>query len=444
MAAALQLDAFSVAGMVRILMQVSVQRLSPTEVELEVQVPADTVTVELDKAYSTLQKRAHIRGFRPGKAPRDVLTRLYGPQVASDVMNQIVRDVLPKVLVDKTLTPITTPLVEPGKLEPKAPFSFKARFEVTPEIEDVKYEGLELRRPKAEVTDAMVDEQLEQIRKIYATLKTPEPLRDTREGDVITIDFTLEVDGSEIKDAGGNGVQIELGSGQALPELDAALRGKPLNVPIQVEAVFPETHPRDELKGKKGKFNVTITDLKEKVLPALDDELAKQTGVETLVELRANTHTRLTKQEKDRADLAVAEQIVDQLGALNPIEVPKALVDQQRRMMEAEITTNARRMGRQVTRAELDGMKEKLDKDAERKVRAGLIMAAIARKLEVKVTDEDFENALKELAEESGKNVAKLRVEYRDKQKRDILVGMILEDKILDIIEKKAKITQEK
>jgi trigger factor len=283
---------------------------------------------------------------------------------------------------------------------------------------------------------------LEKLRAIYATLKTPEPIRDTKEGDVITIDFKLSVDGNEVKDAGGNGVQIELGAGQALAELDVALKGKPLNVPIQVEAKFPAAHPREELRGKTARFDVTITDVKEKVLPALDDELAKQTGVETLIELRANTHTRLSKQAKDRSDLAVAEQIVDKLGEGNPIDVPPSLVDQQRRMMESEISMNARRMGQQIGQADLAQLKDKLQKDAERKVRAGLLMAAIARKLEIKVTDQDFDKALQELAEESGKNVAKLRVEYRDKQRRDVLVGMILEDKILDIIEKKAKISE--
>jgi len=424
-------------------MQVTVSRVSPTMVELDIQVPADTVKIELDKAYATLQKRAHIRGFRPGKAPRDVLTRLYGPQVTSDVMNQIVQTVLPKVLVEKTLTPVSTPSVEPGKLDAKEPFSFKARFEVTPEISDVKYEGMALKRPKSDVTDEMLTDELERIRAIYSTLKTPEPARDTKEGDVITIDFTLEAGGEEVKDGGGNSVQIELGAGQALPELDVALRGKPLNVPIHVETKFPDTHPREELRGKIGKFHVTITDLKEKVLPDLDDALAKQTGVETLIELRANTHTRLEKQQKDKADLAVAEQIVEQLGEKNAIDVPPTLVDQQRRMMEQEIVMNARRLGQRITQEDIDKIKEKLTKDAEKKVRAGLLMAAIARKLEIKITDADFEKGLQELADESGKNIAKLRAEYRDRQKRDILVGMILEDKILDIIEKKAKITEQ-
>jgi trigger factor len=121
--------------------------------------------------------------------------------------------------------------------------------------------------------------------------------------------------------------------------------------------------------------------------------------------------------------------------------VPPSLVEQQRRMMEAELTMQARRMGQQITRQQLAGIYERMREDAEKKVRAGLLMAAIARKHEMKVTEEDIEKGLHELALETGKNVAKLRAEYRDKQKRDILIGMILEDKILDFLETKSKIT---
>jgi trigger factor len=426
-------------------MQVTLQRLSPVKLELAVEVPAAQVKAQIEKAYVSLQKQARVRGFRPGKTPRDVLARLFGRQILGDVANQLVSEALPKALVEKNLTPITQPDVSADKAPDAArPFAFKATFEVAPEVEDVKWEGFELERPSADVKDEEVDAELEKIRVRHAALKSPEPARDTKAGDVVTIDFTLAVDGKELKDGGGQGVQIELGSGQALPELDAALVGKPLNVPIVVEAKFAADHPRKELAGKVGRFDVTITDLKEKVLPALDDELAKDAGASTLVELRANVHTALSKAAKDRSDLAVAQQVVDKLNELNPVDVPPALVEQQRRMLEAEFVMNARRMGQRVTQADVDGLKDKLQADAEKKVRAGLLMAAIARKHEIKVTDEDFEKALAELAAESGKNVAKLRVEYRDKQKRDMLVGMILEDKILDLIESKAKITEKK
>ena len=430
--------------MVPLPMQVSTKRVSPVMLELSVEVPADAVKTEIDKQYQSLAKKAHIRGFRPGKAPRDVLARLYGNQVMVDVINALVNNTLPKVLSEKNVIPITQPNVEPvGKVDAKEAFSYKARFEVTPEVEEVKHEGFEVIRPPVTVKDEMVDAELESIRLGHATLKNPEPARPAKKGDVVTIDFTVSVDGKEIKDGGGQGVQIELGAGQALPELDAALDGKSTGDKVDAEAKFGDTHPREDFRGKTGKFAITVTDIKERVLPALDDELAKDVGgFQTLIELRADVHTKLEKMMKDRSDMAVAEQIVQKLNESNPLELPPSLVEQQARVLEQEVAMQARRFGQRITQEQLAGMQEQIHADAERKVRAGLLMAAIAKKLDMKVTDEDIEKGLAELAADSGKNIAKLRVEYREKSKRDMLIGMILEDKILDYLESKSKITE--
>lgn len=426
--------------MFRAQMQVSEKRISPVVMELSVEVPATTVKAEIDKAYVTLGKKAHIKGFRPGKAPRDVLTRMFAPQVQNDVANAIVNGTLPKILSDKNLTPVSQPNVEAKGVDPKLPFSFTATFEVQPEIENVKFEGFELFRPKVEVDEKLIEEQMEGLRLRHAALKAPEPARPAAKGDVLSIDFTLSVDAKDIKDGGGQGVQIELGSGQALPEIDEALVGKSVGDKATAEHTFPAEHPREDFRGKKGTFTITVSDLKERVLPTLDDEFAKDIGFDTLIALRADIHTKLEKNAKDRSETTLAEQIVDKLNSENTCDVPPSLVDQQARIMEQEVLQSARRMGQRITQEQYNALHAAIVVDAEKKVRAGLLMAAIARKNEFKVTDEDIEKGLAELAEETGKNVAKLRVEYREKSKRDILIGMILEDKILDFIETKSNI----
>ena len=423
-------------------MQITVQRLSPVLMEVQVEVPADVVKTEVDKAYLTLAKKAHVKGFRPGKAPRSVLSHLYAPQVHSDVMNAIVNTTLPKVLEEKQVTPINTPNVEAGAVNEKAAFSYTARFEVQPEIAEVKYEGFELVRPNTTADEKMVEEQLVALQKRHATLKAPEPARPARAGDIVTIDFTLSIAGKPLKDGGGEGVQLELGSGQVLPELDAALTGKSVDEKFEVEASFPEGHPKAELKGKIATFAVTLRDIKEKVLPALDDEFAKDLGAfQTIVELRADIHSRLEKGLKDQAESALAEQIVAKLNEANQLEVPPSLVEQQCRLMEQEVAQQARRLGQRFSQEQAAQLHSKILEDAEKKVRAGLLMAAIAKKNEFKVTDEDIEKGFHELAQETGKNVAKLKVEYRDQAKRNMLIGMILEDKILDFLEEKSSIT---
>jgi trigger factor len=422
-------------------MQVQVARISPVIIELAVEVPPDAVNAQVEKAYTTLQKSARIRGFRPGKAPRQVLARLYGPQVTSDVVNALVNDTLPRALSEKQVQPVNQPQVEPGTFAQGAAFSYKARFEVQPEIAAVDYEGLDLERPGETATSEAVDEQLELLRRQHARLEAPASPREAQKGDIITIDFTLTVDGENVKEGGAEGVQVELGAAQLLPELDAGLTGAKVDEERDIEAPMPASHARKELAGKNAKFHVRVKDLKQRVLPELDDEFAKDVGnFQTLVELRADVHTRLEKMLKDRAESALAEQVVERLNAKNPIDVPPSLVEQQCRMMEMEIVQNARRAGQKVSDGDVARIHEQVHADAERKVRAGLLMAAIAKKLELKVTDEDIQKGIGELAADTGKNVAKVRAEYNDPQRRQILIGMILEDKVLDIIEGKANI----
>ncbi len=423
-------------------MQVTVSRISPVVLELQIDVPADAVKAEVERQYTTLAKRAHVKGYRPGKAPRPVLRNLFGAQVENDVAQSLVNTTLPVALSQEKVTPITQPtVVDASKVSGDAVFTFKARMEVQPELADVKFEGLELYRPKVEVTDAQVDEQIEALRARHATLKTPEPARPVKAADVVTIDFTLKVDGKDVKDGGGEGIQLEVGAGQALPELDTAILGKSIGETFEAEAKFGANHPRKDFQGKTGTFVVKLTDVKERELPAVDDELAKDVGsFGTLVELRADIHTKLEKMAKERSETSVAEQIVAKLNELNPCEVPPSLVMQQAQMLQQELTMQARRAGQRFTQQQAEELGRAVLADAERKVRAGLVMAGIAKAHQFQVNDEDLEKGLAELSAETGKNVAKLRVEYREKSKRDILVGMILEDKILDFIEGKSKI----
>ncbi len=422
-------------------MQVQVARISPILMELAIEIPAVAVAAEVEKAYSSLQRKARVRGFRPGKAPRQVLAHLYGPQVATDVVKAIVDDTLPKALSEKQVQPVNQPQVETGKFEQGAAFTYKARFEVQPDIVDVVYEGMDLVMPPETATAEAVDEQLELVRRQHARLEAPDPPRAAEKGDVVTIDFTLAVDGAVIEDAGAQGVQLDLGAGQVLPELDAGLVGAASDAELDIDAKLPDGHPRKEIAGKTGRFHVQVKDVKRRLLPALDDEFAKDVGnFQTLVELRADIHTRLERMLKGRAESAMADQVVDKLNENNPLDVPPSLVEQQCRMMEMELLQNARRAGQRVSQDDFRKIHGQVHADAERKVRAGLLMAAIAKKLELRVTDQDIQNGLEELAAESGKNVAKVRAEYSDPQQRQILLGMILEDKVLNVIEGKANI----
>jgi trigger factor len=419
-------------------MQVIVEKLSPVLIELQVQVPAERVRSEVDKAYSALQRTARVKGFRPGKAPRDVLAHLYGGRIHADVAQRLVDETLNQALASKQVEPLSQPAIAPAELKPAEAFSYKARFEVRPDIAGVKWQGFEVKRPPTKVTEAQIDAEIERLRREHSTLQAPAEERPAQTGDVVTLTFSLRVEGVS-KTETPQEIENEIGSGQIMPELDGALPGMRAGEEKDVSITFPDRHANADLRGKTGVFHLVLKDVRERILPEIDDELAKDCGEDGLDKLREAQKARLEKELKAKANDAVAEQLVIELCRHNAIPVPPSLIDQQAQMTERELAANARRQGQRPDTS--PDFKARVRFDSEMKVRAGLIMAEIAREKQIQVTEEDIEKGYLELAETTGKNVAKIKAEYRDGKKRETLIGMILEDKILDLVEGAAKVT---
>src|SRR5690606_2703615 len=269
-------------------MQVNLQKLSPVLVEFDVQVDAARVKSELDRAYQSVAKSARVRGFRPGKAPRKVLSHVYGARIAADVAQRLVDETFPQAVSDHKLQPVSTPAVEPAKLTENQPFSYKARVEIIPEIDSVAYEGLEAERPKVDVTDEQVDAELLEIRRAHSTLEPPKESRPAAKGDVVTIDFTISVDGAEVDGAGANDFQSELGGGTLIPAIEDGLTGKQIGDQVEVDVEMPAQHLHPQLRGKTAHFHLLLKDIKERVVPEADDEFAKDVGeFESLSDLKA-------------------------------------------------------------------------------------------------------------------------------------------------------------
>jgi trigger factor len=424
-------------------MQINVEKISPVLVELSVEVGADRVSTEVEKAFKSVAKTARIKGFRPGKAPRSVLSHVFGARVAADVAQRLVDETYQQAVSLKNVLPVSQPAVEQQKLESGKPFNYKARVEVLPQIESVSYEGLEAQRPSLAVSEEEVTKELDALRRANSTLELPKESRPAKATDVVTIDFEVVVDGEVVQGAGAKDFQVELGSGQLIESIDQALVGKKVGDKAEAAVDMPAGHPHPGLRGKASTFRIDLKDLKERVLPVADDEFAKDLGeFESLDALKADIKKQLETRKKDEADNVLAERLVNELVKANPIPVPPSLVQQQMRMTEQEILARARSQGGQVGGLGAE-LRQRVQEDSEVKVRAGLLMAEIAKKEGIQIGNEQIEEGLKELAEQTGKNVAKLRAEYAEPRRREMLIGMILENKVLDIIESKAKISDE-
>jgi trigger factor len=420
-------------------MQVNVEKLSPVLLEFQIEIPADRVKNEVDKAYAAIQRTARVKGFRQGKAPRHVLAHLYGGSIHADVARRLVDTTLNEALATKQVQPLSQPAIAPAELHPENPFSFKARFEVRPEIETVAWEGFEVKRPSTSPTEAMIDTELSNLRRVKSHLEAPATERESQEKDVVRFSFRLEV-GGKLQDDKEQEMETELGTGEVFKELETALTGMKPSETKDVTITFSANHPNAELRGKDGTFHVTLKDVKERIYPAIDDELAKDCGSDDLVGLKKQLSDRIEKELKQKAEEVVAEQLVLELCKANTIPVPPSLVEQQAQLTERELLQQARRAGQRLDAG--GDFKARVRADAEMKVRAGLLMAEIAKAKSVQITPEDIEKGYHELAEQTGKNVAKVKAEYRDQKKQEMLLGMIMEDKILDLIEAAAKVSE--
>jgi trigger factor len=422
-------------------MQVAAERLSPVLLQLAVSVTAERVNEELSKAYREISRTAKVRGFRPGKAPRTVLAHMYGPRVTRDVAQRLVDETYNKALSDQNVQAVSQPAIETNPVKDNEPFSYTARVEIVPQIESVKFDGFEVTRPSTKVTDAHLDAEVESLRRANSTMEPPKDGRPAAKGDVATIDFEVWVDGKATEGAGAKDYDAELGADSLLPEIDAALIGKTAGSTVSVEIPMSANHPNPALRGKTAEFKITLKEFKERVLPNLDDEFAKDLGdFSSLEELRKGLTGDIEKRLKEQSDNAVAEALVNELVKANPIEVPPALVRQQLQVSEQELLGQARQRGQKRPNLTAE-MRAELQKDSEMKVRAGLLMAEIAKSQQIRIGDKEIEEGVVELAKQTGKNVAKVRAEYRDAKKREMLFGMILENKVLDIIQSKAKIS---
>lgn len=421
-------------------MQSQVSEIDPVTVEIQVEVPWDRVQKGLDETFTKLQRTARIKGFRPGKAPRNVLQRLFSKDVQAEVVSNLVEESVVAAVQQHSIPVVSNAMMDTRpELTQGQPLTFKVKFEVRPKVEALDT-AIELERPVASVSDADVDQEIERLRQQHAIVRPLEGgERGAQKGDVLIIDYAVSIDGEPKPDMKGDNRTVNLGEGRLLDEIDAGLVGAKPGEQRSIEVARPDDDANKELAGKKVVFSVDVKELRERVLPEVDDEFAKDVGeYETLADLRAKLRERLEESAKARSESALREQAVEKLAAKNPIPVPPSLVDQQLRAMLQEYLQIMQMIGQAPDTGKdwFDEMRVR----AESKVRAALLLGELSRKAEISVAADEIEAKMREIAEKTGKHVAKVKADYAG-EKREQLETQILEDKLINHLLSQAKIT---
>ena len=420
-------------------MQVTVENISTVKKVLHIEIPEKVVASELDKAYKDLKKNAKVKGFRPGKTPRSVLENLYKKDVNADVSSKLIQESLIDALKETKLNIIGRPELEPPVVDGKGPYKFDATVEIEPEIEDIDFKGFILKRNIYKISDEEMDAQLKMLQKNLAQQKTLEEDRPTREGDFVLIDYEGFKDGKPFAETQKTeNFTLKIGDGPILKEFDEQLIGMSTGDTREVKVHFPEDYFNNKLTGLEITFNVKLNAIREVVLPAINDEFAKELGdFETLKQLKEAISNNLLEGYNKRSDQEVQEQVHIALLEKTDFEVPESLINFELEGIIKETETAFAQQGLTLEGRGLtkEGLKEKYRNMAEKQVKRHLVLKKIVAQEKLTISDEELENTYKDMAQAFKKPVEEIKNFYTQKENNiEFLTSSLLEKKALNLI----------
>ncbi len=422
-------------------MKFDVEHISDVKKKIRIHVPKETIEEKIDRAYGRLRKTAKIKGFRPGKAPRNILEKYYRDQVMEEVSKSLVQEGYTKVL-EEGIVPVSYPHYGGEELREGEDFAFSLTVDVKPELDIKGYEGLEIKRRKVEVSDDEVRAELEKLRKSFAAYNPVED-RGIEMGDQVTIDFEGFVNGEPIEQGKAENATVDVGSNTFVPGFEEGLVGLKKGEEGEVKAKFPDDYHEKSLAGKEAVFKVRVKEIKRAELPELDDEFAKDVGdfscIEEL-EARIASDIRDSKEQKERKRLE--NELMEKLLEINPFDVPESMLESQIHYRKGELRNRMTGFGMESEEIEkhLEEMNEEIRKQAELEVKGGLLLEAVAKKEGIEVTDGDLESFFGDMAAKTGRSVDELRSYYGDQIGH--LRNSLMDKKVLDFLMDKAKIIE--
>jgi trigger factor len=420
-------------------MKIEMQELDPCKRQLVVEAPESEVAAAWEAAYGRIQREARLPGFRRGKVPRALVRTHFADEVRRAVAEQLIPDVYRRAIDQTHLHPVEDPQVQELQLEEGQPLRFTAVVEIKPAIALESYRGVTARHSPKAVTDADVDAALQSLADRHATLVTV--ARPATTGDFVVVDYTIQPEG--LAGRTEEGYAFEVGRGRVLPEMDEAALGLAAGDEREVAVRFPAEHSREELREKSGRLKLRVVEVKEKEVPAVDDDFAKALGSHaTLDELRTAVRADLEGARERANRHGLEEAVIDAVLASHEFAVPESLVLR-------EVAHRIGRMQAGMSRQGIDPatvpwdyprLTEELRPSALRAVRWALLQEAIAEREEVTVSEADVDAEIGRLAREAGRAPQALRGALQKSGDLERLRLQLRERKVLQLLIEHAQI----
>ncbi len=420
-------------------MNVTVEDLSSVKKILHIQVPEEDVVSELDKTYQSLKKTAKVKGFRPGKAPRAVLERLFKKDVHVQVSSRLLQNSFVEAIKETELNVVGNPRIDPPELDAKGLYKYDATVEINPEIKDIDFKGLTLKKLLYRVTDEEINTQLKMLQKKLAKLNLIEDERPAREGDVVLLDYEGFKDGKPFAETQKTeNFTLKIGDGRILKDFDEKLIGMQPGDNREIKVHFPEDYFNKKLANLEIAFQVTLKEIREEVLPEIDDEFAKQLGdYNSLEELRNAIKDNLKEGYARRVEQELNEQVFEALIDRTEFEVPDSFIDYELGwiLADAERSFAQYNMTMEEMGLTRESLSEKYRYTAEKQARRHLILNKIIEQEKLTLSDENLENGFKETSETSNQPLEQIKSYYeQNKDKLNFFKQALLEKQAIKLI----------
>lgn len=408
----------------------------------------DTETIQkgIDHAFTRTQKRISVPGFRKGHVPRTIFNQMYGEEsLYQDALNDVLPDAYEAAIKEAGIEPVDQPQVNVESMEKGQPWTLTATVAVKPEVTLGDYKGMEVPEQDTSVSDADVDSELENKRQQQAELVLKED-EAAADGDTVVIDYEGSVDGEKFDGGSADNYSLVLGSGSFIPGFEDQLVGHKAGEDVDVNVTFPGDYHAKDLAGKDALFKVKIHEVKEKQLPELDDEFAKDVDedVETLAELKDKVKKQLQDQKEAAAKAAIEDAAIEAAVAnAETEEIPQAMLDDDTNRQLQQYLAGMQQQGInpqmyfQITNTTEDDLRKQFADDAAKRVKTNLVLEAVVKDANLNATDEDVQNEIADLAKQYGMDEeAVSKALTRDMLEHDIEIK-----KAVDLIADSAKQT---
>ena len=423
-------------------MSVQVEKLEKNMAKLTIEVSAEELEKAIEKVYQKQKKNISVPGFRKGKVPRAMVEKMYGKEVFyEDAANEVIPAAYEKAYDECGENIVSTPKIEVTQIEAGKPFIFTAEVALKPEVTLGAYKGIEVDKVEAAVSDEEVDAEIERERERNARSVSVSD-RAVQDKDQTVIDFEGFVDGVAFEGGKGENYPLTIGSGAFIPGFEEQLIGKNIGEECDVNVTFPEDYHADNLAGKPAVFKVTVKEIKEKVLPELDDEFAAEVSeFDTLAEYKEDVKKNLTEKREKDVKNAKEDAVVDAIIANATMDIPEAMIETQQRQMVQEFAQNIQMQGLsidqyfQFTGLTAEKMMEQVKPQAEKRIKSRLVLEAVAKAENIVASEEDFEEEIAKMAEMYKMEADKLKSYMGEEEKKQMKEDMAVQEAVTFLIE---------